>query len=48
MNKVLFIMDTLGSGGSQKILIECLNIFGTKYEVELLLINDYGIYRKIC
>ncbi|CAK7019249.1 glycosyltransferase [Fusobacterium varium] len=46
MNKVLFIMDTLGSGGSQKILIECLNIFGTKYEVELLLINDYGIYRK--
>lgn len=46
MKKILLVMDTLVLGGSQKVLLECLNIFLKKYEIDLLLINDYGIYKK--
>lgn len=44
MKKVLFVMDQMVSGGSQKILVNCLNLFLEDYDVDLLLINNYGVY----
>lgn len=37
-------MDQMVSGGSQKILVNCLNLFLEDYDVDLLLINNYGVY----
>lgn len=42
--KILFVMDTMVLGGSQKVLLNCLALFKNKYDVELLLLNNYGIY----
>ncbi len=42
--KILFVMDTMVLGGSQKVLLNCLALFKNKYDVELLLLNHYGIY----
>lgn len=46
MKKILFIMDNLDAGGSQKVLLNVLDILKNDYKIELLLINNYGIYLK--
>lgn len=45
--KILFLIDNLGSGGAEKVLIDILkNINLNKYEVSLLLIRNKGVYLK--
>lgn len=44
MKKILFVMDSMVLGGSQRILLTILKMLPPSYHVELLLINDYGIY----
>lgn len=47
MKKVLFIMNNLGGGGAEKVLIDILNVFDyKKYDVDILLVNNEGIYKE--
>jgi len=46
LKKILFIMNNLGGGGAEKVLIDILSVFDyKKYEVDILLVNNEGIYR---
>ncbi|MFM5707359.1 hypothetical protein ACET7L_16630 [Aeromonas veronii] len=43
--KVLFIMETLGGGGAEKVLIETLKRLDfSKYAITLLLLRREGVY----
>lgn len=43
--KILFIINSLGGGGAEKVLIDMLNNFDyTRFDVELLLIWKEGVY----
>ena len=45
MKKILFIMNNLGGGGAERVLIDILNTFDySKYEVDLFLVNCEGVY----
>lgn len=47
MKKILFIMNDLECGGAQKALISLLDNFDySKYEVDLMLLNQRGIFMK--
>lgn len=43
--KILFVIDSLGSGGAEKSLISLLTLFDySKYDVDLLLFSKQGLY----
>ncbi len=42
--KLLFIMDNMDSGGSQNVLKFIINSLKNEFDIELLLINRYGVY----
>ena len=45
--KVIFIIDSLKSGGAEKVLVDILeNLNSKEYDVRLLLINKVGEYIK--
>jgi len=45
--KILITIDNLGGGGAEKVLITLLNnLSKEKYEIDLFLINNFGIYIK--
>lgn len=45
MKKILFIMNNLGGGGAERVLIDMLNTFDySRYEVDLFLVNCEGVY----
>lgn len=45
MKKILFIMNNLGGGGAERVLIDILDSFDySKYEVDLFLVNCEGVY----
>lgn len=45
MKKILFIMNNLGGGGAEKVLIDILDVFDyKKYKVDLLVITKEGLY----
>ena len=45
MKKILFIIQDLGGGGAEKVLINILNnIDYTAYQVDLLLLYENGVY----
>ncbi|WP_157774327.1 glycosyltransferase [Priestia aryabhattai] len=45
MRKVLFIINNLGGGGAEKVLINILNnIDYTQYQIDLLLLVEEGVY----
>lgn len=47
MKKILFIIGSLGGGGAEKVLYDILNnISYEKYEIELFLLENSGIYLK--
>ena len=47
MKNILFVIDTLNGGGAEKVLYDILrNIDLSKYEIELFLIQNEGIYRE--
>lgn len=47
MKKILIVIDTLLSGGAEKVLYDILkNIDRSKYEIQLFLIQNEGIYRE--
>ena len=47
MKKILFVIQTLGGGGAEKVLINLLdNINYNKYKVDVLVISDEGVYKN--
>ncbi|MDA1570382.1 glycosyltransferase, partial [Bacillus cereus] len=43
--KILFVIDSLQSGGAEKSLVSLLSLFDyTKYEVDLLMFSASGLY----
>ncbi|WP_207707412.1 glycosyltransferase [Clostridium tarantellae] len=43
--KIVFVIDSLNSGGAEKSLVSLLNLFNyKKYDVHLMLINKSGLY----
>lgn len=48
MKKVLFVIDSLNSGGAEKSLISLLTLFNYKeYEVDLLMFSHEGLYMPL-
>jgi glycosyltransferase involved in cell wall biosynthesis len=48
MKKVLFVIDSLNSGGAEKSLISLLTLFNyEKYDVDLLLFSTEGLYLSL-
>ena len=47
MKKIVFIIESLDLGGSEKCLISLLqNLNYSKYEVDLIIFKDHGIFRN--
>ncbi|MGL5754009.1 MAG: glycosyltransferase [Paraclostridium sp.] len=47
MKKILFVIQTLGGGGAEKVLLNLLdNIDYDKYQIDLLAISDEGVYKN--
>lgn len=47
MKKILFVIQTLGGGGAEKVLINLLdNINYNKYKVDVLVVSDEGVYKN--
>lgn len=45
MKKILFIMNNLGGGGAEKVLLDLLEVFDyKKYKIDILLVTREGIY----
>lgn len=46
MKKVLFLIDTLDGGGAEKVFYDIVrNLNRTKYEIDILLIENRGLYK---
>ncbi|CEN89674.1 glycosyltransferase [Paraclostridium sordellii] len=47
MKRILFVIQTLGGGGAEKVLLNLLdNINYDKYKIDLLTISDEGVYKN--
>lgn len=47
MKKILFVIDSLSEGGAEKVLYDIVkNIDSKKFEIDVFLINNYGIYKE--
>ena len=45
MKKILFVIDSLNSGGAEKSLLSLLSLFDyEKYQVDLLMFSAEGLY----
>lgn len=45
MKSILFIINNLGGGGAEKVLVDILNNFDySTYSIDLLLLSEEGVY----